>query len=796
MSNKKKEKEKQIKHYDNWIKRDSRLISSTGPFPFNAEPPLKDLFNCGFITSNDIHYVRNHGAVPKINWKTHKLLIIGLVKNNIEYSMDDLVLKFKMIKLPITICCVGNRRKEINTIMKKTKSFNYGPCAISTAVWGGFLLHEILKNSKINKNAKFIHFEGIDELAKDKYGTSIPIEYAMDEKNDILLAIEMNEKKLPYDHGYPIRLIIPGFIGGRQIKWLSKIVISNEESNNFYHIHDNKFMPSNIDLNIPDFHPIWKKSEYALYFMNINSFISLPDHNEFIIINDINNNSTINFKGYAYSGGGNIITRVEISFNNGEQWFETEIKYIDNYIRHGFKSWVWVIWEFKIECWKLLQTKDIVVRAWDSSFNTQPKDITWNMMGVFNNSWYKLKIDYTTSGLENKPTIVFKHPVKPADQFGGWMNDIETNESSNLQKPTITAPNKLISSIENGRVYTIEEVSKHNTENDCWIIIDRNIYDITSYLKEHPGGILPILFYAGKDVTNIFKEIHASNAFEIKNWYNIGYVIDKDEYLNINKQKKYNILCSDKWNDVSLIKKEDINCNTKIFTFKIINLDKVGLPIGQHVLLGSNINDVFISRPYTPTNPINKKEDKGILKFIIKIYDKGLFTQYLENLKIGEIIKCKGPAGHIIYHGLGIFTINNSSMKINKISMVAGGTGITPLIQLIKNIIYNSEDKTEIKLLYANHSVDDIILKDDLDDISKNFFMQFSVEYTISKLPKENNKWNHYIGRINESMINEFLFTPSSDTIALCCGPPTLIEKGVLPNFINFGYIDDYIFEF
>ncbi|KAI7873380.1 ferredoxin reductase-like protein, partial [Lichtheimia hyalospora FSU 10163] len=206
------------------------------------------------------------------------------------------------------------------------------------------------------------------------------------------------------------------------------------------------------------------------------------------------------------------------------------------------------------------------------------------------------------------------------------------------------------------------------------------------------------------------------------------------------------------------------------------------------------INDDFISRPYTPTNPINKNEDKGILKFIIKIYEKGLFTQYLEKLKIGEIIKCKGPVGHIIYHGLGIFTVNNSSMKINKISMVAGGTGITPLIQLIKNIIYNSKDKTQIKLLYANHSIDDIILKDDLDDISKNF-IQFSIEYTISKLPK-GNKWNHFIGRVNESMINEFLFTPSSDTIALCCGPPTLIEKGVLPNFINFGYIDDYIFEF
>lgn len=240
---------------DSWIKRNPNLIRLTGKHPFNCEPPLPRLMHYGFITPTPLHYVRNHGSVPRADWSTWTVEITGLVKHPARFTMDQLVHDFKQIEIPVTLVCAGNRRKEQNMV-RQTVGFNWGPGAISTSVWRGVRLCDVLKRCGImtrTKGALNVCFEGSDELSGGggcKYGTSIRREFAVDPARDIILAYMQNGDVLSPDHGYPVRVIVPGFIGGRMVKWLKRIVVTTQESDSYYHYNDNRVLPSHIDAEL------------------------------------------------------------------------------------------------------------------------------------------------------------------------------------------------------------------------------------------------------------------------------------------------------------------------------------------------------------------------------------------------------------------------------------------------------------------------------------------------------------------------------------------------------------------
>jgi nitrate reductase (NAD(P)H) len=203
------------------------------------------------ITPNEFHYVRNHGAVPHLLWELHKLEITGLNPNQkLELMMDELVADFETINIPVALACDGNRRKELNMI-KRSKGFNWGSRAVSYAYWKGPLLRDVLLAAgipeKLDEGQRYwVNFEGCDEPSEGKYATCIPFQYAMDPTNDVILAYEMNDVPLPPDHGHPLRVIIPGYVGGRNVKWLKKIWISDKENDSHYHIWDNRVLPAFI----------------------------------------------------------------------------------------------------------------------------------------------------------------------------------------------------------------------------------------------------------------------------------------------------------------------------------------------------------------------------------------------------------------------------------------------------------------------------------------------------------------------------------------------------------------------
>jgi nitrate reductase (NAD(P)H) len=181
---------------DEWLPRDGRLVRLTGRHPFNVEPPLSVLNETRFITPSSLHYVRNHGACPKLKWEEHTIEIGGMVAAPLCISMDELV-QMEPRELPVTLVCAGNRRKEQNMI-RQTIGFNWGPSGVSTNVWKGVLLRDLLLKAGVPEKGDFdgkhVEFIGVEDLPNKvgpgpfpdepwgksvKYGTSVPLARAM-----------------------------------------------------------------------------------------------------------------------------------------------------------------------------------------------------------------------------------------------------------------------------------------------------------------------------------------------------------------------------------------------------------------------------------------------------------------------------------------------------------------------------------------------------------------------------------------------------------------------------------------
>jgi nitrate reductase (NAD(P)H) len=254
--------------------------------------------------------------------------------------MDDLRNDFEAINIAVALACDGNRRKELNMI-RKSKGFNWGAGAISCAFWKGPLLRDVLlvagfedESTQNTGVSRWVHFEGADELSEGKYATSIPLAYAMDRENDVILAYEMNDVPLPPDHGYPVRLLIPGFIGGRCVKWLHRIWVSEKENDSHYHIWDNRVLPTFIrDMDSEFAETMFRHPSTACNEQNLNSIIVKPEHGETIRLSDVDSNLDYRISGIAYDGGGHEVQRVEVSLDGGITWLYC-VRKVSLYICH------------------------------------------------------------------------------------------------------------------------------------------------------------------------------------------------------------------------------------------------------------------------------------------------------------------------------------------------------------------------------------------------------------------------------------------------------------------------------
>ena len=246
-----------------------------------------------------------------------------------------------------------------------------------------------------------------------------------------------------------------------------------------------------------------------------------------------------------------------------------------------------------------------------------------------------------------------------------------------------------------------------------------------------------------------------------------------------------------------LTKITEINHNTKIFRFALQTPTTIlGLPTGNHISFRyfDNNNDE-IRRPYTP---ITSNDDKGYFDMLIKIYEHGKMTQHLNSLKLGNFIQARGPMGKIEYDAPGHFIVKKGKetlpFNVSNVNLICGGTGITPMLQLIRQIIKDDNDDTKVKMIFGNVSKNDILLYDELKDLrSKN--ANIKIRFTIDKKDANDNTWNESVGYVTNDMINEFLFKPNDKPATFLCGPPVMV-KILEKTLKNMGYPDDKILKF
>jgi len=193
--------------------------------------------------------------------------------------------------------------------------------------------------TKTDSNLRFLNFEGVDNggVIGQEFGVSIPSEIGLDPRANLFLAYEMNGERLPLDHGYPIRLIAPGMAGFKSVKFLQKIILAEQEhpsvwEQRFYRFYSPKYYWDTIDY----------KSAPSLIHTNVQSAILEPND---MGSTKIDPDGAINVRGFAFSGGGNGIRRVDVSLDNGQNWVEAELDQENGEKR---PSWTWVLWKVKL----------------------------------------------------------------------------------------------------------------------------------------------------------------------------------------------------------------------------------------------------------------------------------------------------------------------------------------------------------------------------------------------------------------------------------------------------------------
>eukprot|EP00112_Aurelia_sp_Birch-Aquarium-sp1_P020642 Seg5373.2 transcript_id=Seg5373.2/GoldUCD/mRNA.D3Y31 product="Sulfite oxidase mitochondrial" protein_id=Seg5373.2/GoldUCD/D3Y31 len=357
--------------------------------PFNAETP-PELALDNLITPNELFFVRNHLPVPVIeNEKDFRVEITGQGIKGIKLSLEDLETKFKKHKIIATLQCTGNRRSQMNTA-KPVRGLNWTSTAISNAEWEGVLLRDILIHAGVDvtnpdSEIKHVQFEGLDvDPIKAPYGASIPAYKAFDPSCDVLIAYRMNGKPLPRDHGFPLRVVVPGVVGARNVKWLSKIVVSKDESLSHWQQNDYKGFSPNIDWHNVDF-----STAPAIQESPVTSAICSPKNGTTVHQSD----EEVAVSGYAYSGGGRGIIRVDVSADSGKTWHTANLKQVDQPLH---RMWSWTQWTAEIPIPEgHTGPLDICCKAVDSSYNTQPENVEpiWNLRGVLNNAWFHVNVN-------------------------------------------------------------------------------------------------------------------------------------------------------------------------------------------------------------------------------------------------------------------------------------------------------------------------------------------------------------------------------------------------------------------
>ncbi len=319
--------------------------------PDNLEFPFPTLDS--FLTPNEQFYVRTHFEVPQLEAKTWRLKVEGEVEKPLEIDLDELR---KMGSRTVTslLECSGNGR----VFLKPPQlGIRWEQGAVSNAEWTGVPLSAVLERAGIRDGAVEVILEGADrgkfESPNPKtpgvihYARSLPLKKAR--QREVLLAYRMNGKELPASHGFPVRVVVPGWYGMASVKWLARIIVTDRP----FHGYFQTFMYTVWQRRggLPDLVPVSD--------IQVKAQIARPTLHEIVPAG-----ARYRVFGAAWAGEADV-TKVEVSTNGGKRWAEARL--LDEPIRYA-----WRFWEYQWDTPKEAGKYTLMARATDSQKRVQP----------------------------------------------------------------------------------------------------------------------------------------------------------------------------------------------------------------------------------------------------------------------------------------------------------------------------------------------------------------------------------------------------------------------------------------
>ena len=355
-----------------WSKRADMIVR--GQLPYNAEPPAAVLASSD-ITPIDAFYARNHGPFPEIAPQQWRVTVDGLVDKPLTITYGQLTTQFAQQSVVATLVCAGNRRAEMMRIRAIPGKDPWAHGAISTAEWRGVRLADILTAAGVRLGEGLhVAFEAPDvaEEARpaQRYGSSIPLSKAM--SPEVLLAWQMNSEPLPRAHGGPVRVVVPGYIGARSVKWVTAITVQPGPSDNYFQATDYRILPPDAD---PDTVP--PGEGISLSSLALNCDILDPADGDHVPA------GALTIRGYGIAGDGRSVARIDVSLDDGLTWRQADLHPAPG-------KWSWRPWSLKVEVGP--GPLRIIARAWDDAGALQPESAAslWNPRGYGNTAWARV----------------------------------------------------------------------------------------------------------------------------------------------------------------------------------------------------------------------------------------------------------------------------------------------------------------------------------------------------------------------------------------------------------------------
>lgn len=350
-------------------KRDDLILHEEDPF--NAETDPRSLL--GPVTATDAFYVRGHGPVPALDPDRWRLRVDGLVERPLTLSLETLQTALEPRTLTVTLQCAGNRRAGLIAVRDIPGEAPWGPGATGTARWTGVALADVLALARPLPSAAQVGFEAADVSPQaepeQRFGGSIPLEKAI--RPEVLLAWDMNGQPLPPIHGAPLRVVVPGYIGARSVKWLERVELRETSWPGY-------FQNVAYRLLTPEQQP-GPGAGMELGLVALNSDVLEPADGASVPA------GAVQLRGYAFAGGDRAVTRVDVSVDGGHSWRQAQLL-------EDLGRWAWRHWRIGLEL--APGEHEILVRAWDSSAATQPEDEPglWNPKGYVNNARPRIRL--------------------------------------------------------------------------------------------------------------------------------------------------------------------------------------------------------------------------------------------------------------------------------------------------------------------------------------------------------------------------------------------------------------------